>query len=179
LLQSKQKTHQLTPANCCCFLACVPPQPHLQLVLNATRRSTAGWSIDNVLLDATGGLLSFGQLLATCVVLSDWTPLVGNPIKTGLGLVSVAADAAFLLQHYVLYPGCHAKPAGAGGRYMGAGALHQDERQTAGGAQQGQVLWLLAGQQHDEEQQLAARGAGEGEEEQEEEEEAAALLPGG
>lgn len=75
------------------------PQVHL----NALNQSTEGWSIDNVLLDLSGGLLSVGQLLVSCDVLQDWTAVTGNPIKFGLGLVSIGFDAVFMLQHYVWY----------------------------------------------------------------------------
>ncbi|KAF8065882.1 cystinosin [Scenedesmus sp. PABB004] len=71
------------------------PQVHL----NRTRRSTEGWSIDNVTLDLAGGLLSTGQLLVSCRVLNDWSAVAGNPIKFGLGLTSFVFDVAFILQH--------------------------------------------------------------------------------
>jgi cystinosin len=44
-----------------------------QAVLNWRRRSTVGWSIHNVLLDFTGGLLSVAQLMLDCLVTGDWT----------------------------------------------------------------------------------------------------------
>ncbi|KAF6260869.1 PQ loop repeat-domain-containing protein [Scenedesmus sp. NREL 46B-D3] len=75
------------------------PQVHL----NNARQSTEGWSIDNVLLDLGGGLLSTAQLLVTCQVLHDYSPVLGNPIKFGLGLTSVGFDIVFILQHYVWY----------------------------------------------------------------------------
>ncbi|WIA14683.1 hypothetical protein OEZ85_003181 [Tetradesmus obliquus] len=81
------------------------PQVHM----NNTRQSTEGWSIDNVLLDLGGGLLSTGQLLVTCEVLHDYSPVLGNPIKFGLGLISFGFDIIFILQHYVWYR--HQSPA--------------------------------------------------------------------
>lgn len=74
-----------------------------QAVLNWRRRSTAGWSVHNVLLDATGGAASFAQLLLDCGATGRWASLSGNPTKLGLGLLSLAYDALFALQHYVLY----------------------------------------------------------------------------
>jgi hypothetical protein len=71
--------------------------------MNNIRQSTEGWSIDNVLLDLGGGLLSTGQLLVTCQVLHDYSPVLGNPIKFGLGLTSFGFDIVFILQHYVWY----------------------------------------------------------------------------
>jgi cystinosin len=79
--------------------------------MNNTRQSTEGWSIDNVLLDLGGGLLSTGQLLVTCQVLHDYSPVLGNPIKFGLGLTSFGFDIVFILQHYVWYR--HLSPATA------------------------------------------------------------------
>ena len=43
-----------------------------QVLLNCRRRSTAGWTIHNVLLDFTGGALSLGQLVMDCSVSGDW-----------------------------------------------------------------------------------------------------------
>ncbi|KAG5176753.1 putative lysosomal cystine transporter family [Tribonema minus] len=75
-----------------------------QAALNARRRSTQGWSIYNVLLDFTGGLLSLLQLLLDCGNTRDWSGIVGTPVKFGLGLTSMVFDVVFLTQHYVLYP---------------------------------------------------------------------------
>jgi cystinosin len=72
--------------------------------MNFRRRSTVGWSIQNVLLDFTGGWLSVSQLLLQCAVTSDWTQIAGNPVKFGLGFVSMLFDILFMVQHYVLYP---------------------------------------------------------------------------
>ena len=44
-----------------------------QAVLNARRRSTEGWNIDNVVLDFTGGTLSLAQLLLDAGVSHDWS----------------------------------------------------------------------------------------------------------
>lgn len=38
-----------------------------------------------------------------CVVLDDWQQIAGNPVKFGLGFVSLSFDIVFMLQHYVLY----------------------------------------------------------------------------
>ena len=43
-----------------------------QVVLNCRRRSTAGWTIHNVLLDFSGGSLSLAQLIMDCYVSGDW-----------------------------------------------------------------------------------------------------------
>uniref|UniRef100_A0A383VDK0 Cystinosin n=1 Tax=Tetradesmus obliquus TaxID=3088 RepID=A0A383VDK0_TETOB len=72
-----------------------------QVQMNAARRSTAGWSLDNVLLDLGGGILSIGQLLLSCLTLEEWSLITGNPVKLGLGLTSIGFDCVFVLQHLV------------------------------------------------------------------------------
>lgn len=71
---------------------------------NYKRKSTVGWSIGNVLLDLTGGTLSFMQQSLDAYNASDWTMIYGNPVKFVLALVSIAFDILFIIQHYVLYP---------------------------------------------------------------------------
>jgi cystinosin len=44
-----------------------------QVVLNCHRQSTSGWSIWQILLDMTGGVLSDLQLVLDCAALEDWT----------------------------------------------------------------------------------------------------------
>jgi len=75
-----------------------------QAVLNWQRRSTVGWSIHNVLLDFTGGLLSVAQLMLDCLVTGDWSGAIGDPVKFGLGFASMVFDVVFMVQHYALYP---------------------------------------------------------------------------
>eukprot|EP01052_Picozoa_sp_SAG31_P006561 SAG31_NODE_303_length_18065_cov_5.733107_3_plen_134_part_00 len=55
----------------------------LQVLLNYQRKSTDGWNIDNVMLDFTGGLLSFGQLIMDCACARDWSGISGDPVKFG------------------------------------------------------------------------------------------------
>ncbi|KAJ3024275.1 hypothetical protein HKX48_003100 [Thoreauomyces humboldtii] len=76
-----------------------------QAWFNFSRKSTEGWSIANILLDLTGGSLSLVQIFADASVTSDWSPVVNNPVKFGLGLVSIGFDILFMFQHYVLYAG--------------------------------------------------------------------------
>ena len=75
-----------------------------QTVLNWQRRSTVGWSIHNVLLDFSGGLLSVAQLMLDCLVTGDWSGAIGDPVKFGLGFTSMVFDVVFMVQHYLLYP---------------------------------------------------------------------------
>ncbi|XP_061499279.1 cystinosin homolog isoform X1 [Anopheles gambiae] len=74
-----------------------------QAVLNFRRKSTVGWSIENVLLDFTGGMLSMLQMLLNGYNYDDWASIFGDPTKFGLGLFSVMFDILFMVQHYVLY----------------------------------------------------------------------------
>ncbi|XP_058062921.1 cystinosin homolog [Anopheles bellator] len=74
-----------------------------QAVLNFQRKSTVGWSIENVLLDFTGGTLSMLQMLLNGYNYDDWGSIFGDPTKFGLGLFSVLFDILFIVQHYVLY----------------------------------------------------------------------------
>ncbi|DAZ98939.1 TPA: hypothetical protein N0F65_001378 [Lagenidium giganteum] len=77
---------------------CVP-----QVVLNYRRQSTVGWTIWGVMLDLIGGLLSVLQQLIDSIATSDWSAITGDPVKFTLGMVSIAFDVIFAVQHYVLY----------------------------------------------------------------------------
>jgi len=74
-----------------------------QVVANYRRESTLGWSVDQVLLDATGGVFSLLQVLIDSSLQADWSGLTGNPVKFGLANISLLFDIIFLVQHYVLY----------------------------------------------------------------------------
>ncbi|MCJ1283752.1 hypothetical protein MMC26_003083 [Xylographa opegraphella] len=72
---------------------------------NYKRKSTEGWSILQILLDITGGVLSITQLLIDSSLQGDWSGVTGNPVKLGLGNVSICFDILFITQHYWLYRG--------------------------------------------------------------------------
>ncbi|KAM0799245.1 cystinosin [Usnea florida] len=72
---------------------------------NYQRKSTAGWSIYQILLDVIGGVLSIAQLVIDSSLQSDWSGITGNPVKLGLGNVSIFFDIIFIVQHYILYKG--------------------------------------------------------------------------
>ncbi|KAK9501189.1 hypothetical protein O3M35_002263 [Rhynocoris fuscipes] len=74
-----------------------------QAVMNYKRKSTIGWSIGNVVLDFTGGILSMLQMIINADNYNDWASIFGDPTKFGLGLFSVLFDIFFLIQHYILY----------------------------------------------------------------------------
>lgn len=74
-----------------------------QIVANYRHQSTEGWSIVQILLDMTGGILSVGQQGIDSYLQRDWSGITGNPVKFALGEVSMIYDAIFIAQHYVLY----------------------------------------------------------------------------
>ena len=80
------------------FLKYIP-----QAWLNFKRKSTVGWSIGAMLFDFTGGILSIAQLVLDSSMQGDWSGITGNPIKFGLGNVSMFFDIIFFIQHYILY----------------------------------------------------------------------------
>jgi cystinosin len=75
-----------------------------QVVFNYKRKGTYGWSIENILLDLSGGLLSLLQTIIDAFALGDWTAITGNWVKFGMGISSLGFDIIFIIQHYCLYP---------------------------------------------------------------------------
>ena len=91
---------------------CQPLQdlvPVLQVWLNYKRQSTLGWNINQVLLDFSGGFFSVTQLCMEAFVKEDLSAIAGDPVKFGLGLVSVTFDIIFMIQHYSMYRENNAK----------------------------------------------------------------------
>ena len=74
-----------------------------QAYFNFKRKSTVGWSIHNILLDLTGGILSLMQLGIDCRISGNLKPVVGDPVKFGLSIISIGFDILFIMQHYVFY----------------------------------------------------------------------------
>ena len=74
-----------------------------QVWTNYKRKSTVGWSIGQILLDVAGGILSIAQLVIDSSLQGDWSGILGNPVKFGLGNVSIFFDIIFMVQHYILY----------------------------------------------------------------------------
>lgn len=56
-----------------------------------------------MLLDMIGGVLSVAQLVIDSSLQADWSGIAGNPVKFGLGNVSICFDLVFVVQHYWLY----------------------------------------------------------------------------
>ena len=80
-----------------------------QILTNARNRSTRGWSIAQILLDFSGGILSISQQAIDSYLQRDWSGLTGNPVKFALGNVSMMYDLVFITQHYILYAGSEGK----------------------------------------------------------------------
>lgn len=97
-------------ANCLCVcgvhFALVTALKYVpQAVHNASRRSTVGWSIGNILLDLLGGLMSLAQQALDAVIQGTADVFTGNVPKLLLALLSISFDIVFIVQHYVLYRG--------------------------------------------------------------------------
>ena len=94
---------------------------------NFQRKSTTGWSINQVLLDVIGGVLSIVQLVIDSSLQSDWSGITGNPVKLGLANVSIIFDVIFMVQHYILYKGSKVKEDGVDGERRGLIASDDEE----------------------------------------------------
>ena len=64
-----------------------------QVVSNYRRRSTVGWSIGQILLDFTGGVLSVTQLILDSALQGDWRGFTANPVKFWLGNLSIGCTS--------------------------------------------------------------------------------------
>ena len=83
-----------------------------QAIKNFIRKSTEGWSIENVILDFTGGSFSILQIFIDGANSGSWNVFGEggsfNIAKFCLGFTSMVFDIVFMIQHYVLYR--HAPP---------------------------------------------------------------------
>ena len=74
-----------------------------QAWINFKTKSTAGFSIEGVWLDFSGGVLSILQMVILAYNFNDWLSILGDFVKFWLGAISISFDVIFLLQHYILY----------------------------------------------------------------------------
>jgi cystinosin len=72
-----------------------------QAYANYKRKSTVGWSIVQIFLDFAGGITSILQLVIDTSLQADWSGITGNPVKFGLGNISIMFDVIFMTQHFV------------------------------------------------------------------------------
>ncbi|CAF9910776.1 hypothetical protein IMSHALPRED_009313 [Imshaugia aleurites] len=96
---------------------------------NYRRKSTAGWSIHQILLDIIGGVLSIAQLVIDSSLQRDWSGITGNPVKLGLGNISIVFDIIFMVQHYILYKGNEVEEDGMD--HERRGLLSRDDEEAA------------------------------------------------
>ncbi|KAI9120502.1 hypothetical protein K1719_007535 [Acacia pycnantha] len=75
-----------------------------QAIMNFKRKSTDGFSITNILLDLSGGIANYGQMVVQSLDQGSWNNFYGNMGKLMLSLVTVFFDTFFITQHFVLYP---------------------------------------------------------------------------
>jgi cystinosin len=54
-------------------------------------------------LDLLGSVSSLGQLFIDSSLQGSWEGVTGNPVKFGLGNISIIFDIIFMYQHYILY----------------------------------------------------------------------------
>lgn len=77
-----------------------------QVYLNYKRKSTDGWSIENIMLDLTGGTFSLLQQIIDTVARGQ--QFFGedsfNIVKFMLSIMSIVFDVIFLFQHYYFFP---------------------------------------------------------------------------
>lgn len=62
-----------------------------------------------MLLDFAGGITSLVQLVIDSSLQNNWSGITGNPMKFGLGNITIAFDIIFFYQHYVIYRQPHGK----------------------------------------------------------------------
>lgn len=75
-----------------------------QIFLNKDKKSTLGFSIGNVILDITGGVLSLlGEILKVHMDKGSYLDNKTNVPKIALSLVVIVFDVVLILQHYVIY----------------------------------------------------------------------------
>ncbi|EGX47008.1 hypothetical protein AOL_s00097g54 [Orbilia oligospora ATCC 24927] len=76
-----------------------------QIYINYVNKSTEGFSIWQILADFFGGVLSLVQLGIDAALEGGWDGVKGNIVKTGLGVISMALNVVFIIQHYIIYTG--------------------------------------------------------------------------
>ena len=74
-----------------------------QAYVNYKRKSTVGWSIDQIVFDLVGGAFSLGQVFLDASIENSWAAISGNPAKLLLANITVCFDLIFVFQHYALY----------------------------------------------------------------------------
>lgn len=69
-----------------------------QVIENYKRQSTVGWSNKQVVFDFIGGIFSIMQLVLDSSLQNDWSGLINNPTKLGLGMITIFFDLVSVSQ---------------------------------------------------------------------------------
>ncbi|XP_019427034.1 PREDICTED: cystinosin homolog isoform X2 [Lupinus angustifolius] len=75
-----------------------------QALMNFMRKSTDGFSIGSILLDFSGGIFNYSQMVVQSIDQGSWMNFYGNIGKVMISLVTIFYDSILMFQHYVLYP---------------------------------------------------------------------------
>ncbi|KAI5443370.1 hypothetical protein KIW84_012139 [Lathyrus oleraceus] len=75
-----------------------------QALMNFMRKSTDGFSIGSILLDFSGGVFNYSQMVVQSIDQDSWVNFYGNIGKVMISLVTIFYDSILMCQHYVLYP---------------------------------------------------------------------------
>ncbi|XP_058778926.1 cystinosin homolog [Vicia villosa] len=75
-----------------------------QAFMNFMRKSTDGFSIGSILLDFSGGVFNYSQMVVQSIDQDSWVNFYGNIGKVMISLVTIFYDSILMCQHYVLYP---------------------------------------------------------------------------
>ncbi|RZB46601.1 cystinosin homolog isoform X2 [Glycine soja] len=75
-----------------------------QAFMNFLRKSTDGFSIGTILLDFSGGIFNYSQMVVQSIDQGSWVNFYGNIGKVLISLVTIFYDSILMCQHYVLYP---------------------------------------------------------------------------
>lgn len=78
-----------------------------QVILNIKRKSTKGWSMENVILDFTGGSFSLIQNIIDSIneksIISDDNNYALNFVKYAVSIIAMIFDIVFVIQHFIIY----------------------------------------------------------------------------
>ncbi|XP_058751260.1 cystinosin homolog [Vicia villosa] len=74
-----------------------------QAFMNFMRKSTDGFSIGSILLDFSGGVFNYSQMVVQSIDQDSWVNFYGNIGKVMISLVTIFYDSILMCQHYVLY----------------------------------------------------------------------------
>ncbi|KEH25390.1 cystinosin homolog [Medicago truncatula] len=74
-----------------------------QAFMNFLRKSTDGFSIGNVLLDFSGGIFNYSQMVVQSIDQDSLVNFYGNIGKVMISLVTIFYDSILMFQHYILY----------------------------------------------------------------------------